>query len=458
MKSLFVKDAAREQYRVLVADDSPAIRGVFQSFPGAELIVQGIVTDRAALAHAMAKWPDIDAVLCSDQLSGTYGGAQALTELRERGALAHHTAFILMCGDARKSNLMANIEARPDGILLKPFAPSMLIAKLDAAVMARRTLAPLRELAAQQSWLELERLASELLDKGTRYQAAVDKFKLEASAQLADPASLRASYQLALAKRPNSPVLLEALARLAYGQAEYDNAAAALARLLLLQPANIQASDLMVDVLLANADLVGAQRQLQSTLRQSPDSVQRQRLLGHVALLNGDTLIAQRAYLGAMRKQAAAGGLDEVDVVNAVRALMLHGDNINAWQVVTESRKVLPDSLPLDILERLVEAVMCRTYDPFSKTQQRLTDAIALLGRPIVKDFGPLTLAAIEACLITVLVHRAYRMCRELVSTLVDVKLHSLQMQWAHKLQKWAIDTEGDELPHGMQNFHKFMR
>lgn len=458
MKSPFVNAATREQLRILVADDSPAIRGVFQSFPTTEIVVRGIVTDRPALAHALAKWSDIDAVLCADHLSGTYGGAQALTELRERGVLSHATAFILMSGDARKSNLMANIEARPDGILLKPFAPSMLIAKLETTVAARRVLAPLRELAAQQNWLELQRLATELLTTGTRYEAAVEKLKLEASARLADPVALKASYQLALAKNPDAVPVLEAMARLAYAQADYAEAETALARLLRLQPANSRASDLMVDVLLGLADTVGAQRQLQVSLRQFANSVQRQRLLGHLALLNGDTLTAQRAYLGAMRAQADASGLDEVDVVNAVRAMMLHGDNLNAWQVVLDARKALPDSLPLDILERLVEAVMCRTYDPFSKTQQRITDAISLLGRPIVKDFGPLTLAAIEASIITVLVHRAYRMCRELIGTTLDVRLHPLQIQWAHKLQKWAIDTEGDELPKGMQNFHKFMR
>lgn len=458
MNSPFVKDAAREQYRILVADESPAIRGVFQSFLSTEIMVRGIVTDRPGLTHALTKWSDIDAVLCADHLSGAHGGAQALTELRARGMLSHATAFILMSGDARRSNLMANIEARPDGILLKPFAPGTLIAKLETAITTRRTLAPLRELAAQQNWVELQSLATELLNKGTRHQAAVDKFRLEASARLADPASLRAAYQVALAKNPNAVSVLHAMARLAYDQADYDAAEAALARLLTLQPTNIQASDLMVDVLLAKADPVGAQRQLQVSLRQSPNSAQRQRLLGHAALLNGDTLTAHRAYLCAMRKQAEVAGLDEADVVNAVRALILHGDNINAWQVVTDARRTLPDSFPLDILEHLVEAVMCRSYDPFSKTQQRLTDAIALLGRPIVRDFGPLTLAAIEACIITVLVHRAYRLCRELLGAMVDVKLHTLQMQWAHKLQKWAIDAGDDELPKGMQNFHKFMR
>lgn len=458
MKSPIVTAATRAPYRVLVADDSPAMRGVFQSFPTTELVVRGIVADRPGLAHALTKWSDIDAVLCADHLSGTYGGAQALTELRGRGALSHSTAFILMSGDARKSNLMANIEAMPDGILLKPFAPSVLIAKLDAVVAARRALAPLRELAAQQNWAELLRLSTDMLNKGTKYRGTVDKLKLEAGARLADPVALRTSYQVTLAKNPNSTAVLEALARLAYNQDDYDEAETALTRLLTLQPTHIHASDLMVDVRLAKGDRVGAQRQLQVSLRQSPNSVHRQRILGHLALLNGDTFTAHRAYLDAMRRNADVGGLEEDDVINVVRALMLHGDTINAWHCVLDARKTLPDSLALDILERLVETVMCRSRNSFGKTQQRMTEIMAMMARPIVAACGSLTLAAIETSLITVLVHRAYQTSTELLGTVADVGLHTLQIQWAYKLQKWAIDAEDDELPKGMQNFHKFFR
>ena len=458
MKAPFVPQAAREQLRILVADDSPAMRSVFQSFPLSEILVKGIVSDRPSLAHALAKWNDIDAILCSDHLAGTYGGVQALKDLRARDALPHGTAFILMSGDTSKANLMANIEARPDGILLKPFAPSVLISKLESVVAARRALAPLRELAAQQDWLEVQRCAGEMLARGTRYPAAVETFQLDAAAHLANPDALRNTYRQMLVKNPNAPTVLEALGRLAIRMADYADAERALARLLTLQPENMQAVDLLVDVLLATADHVGAQRYLQRALRMAPRSVGRQRLLGHLALLTGDTLTAQRAYVAAMRQQAEEGGLDELDVVNAARAHLLHGDSVSAWHIVGDARKVLPDSLTLDILLQLVEAVMYRSHEAFSKTQQRMTDAAAHLSRPIVKHIGPLALAAVESSLMTLLVHRAYVMSRDLVNAVGDIQLHPLQVQWAHKLKKWAFDAEDDELPRGMQHYHKFMR
>lgn len=453
-----VRAAATAQYRILVADDTPTTRSLFQSYPAAEILVRGVLGDRHELIRAISKSAELDAVLCNDHLSGMYGGVQALNELRASGALPHATAFILMSGDARKSNLMASLEARPDGILLKPFAPGALIRKLEGVIHARRALAPLRELEAQQNWAELLQVANSMLDKGTRYHAAVDQLKLEAAERLGNPDAVLTSYHLMLAKNPDSPGVLEALARLAYQQGYFDEAESALTRLLVLQPENVQASALLVDVLLSRFDPAGAQRQLQLVVLQSPNNVARHRMLGHLALLNGDTLTAQRAYLVAMRQHAEAHGLDDVDVVNAARALILHGDTHHAWQVVTDARKTLPGSLMLDVLERLVDTVMHRTYNSYSTTQQRLTEAIVLLDRPVLKDVGALKLAAVEACMSALLVHRAFVLSKDLVNPVPDMKLHPLQMEWAGKLNTWAVAADGVELPKGLQHLHKFMR
>jgi CheY-like chemotaxis protein/Flp pilus assembly protein TadD len=458
MKSLLVQAAAREQYRILVADDTPIIRSVFQSLPTTELQVRAIVTDRQALIRAVTNSPDIDAVLCADHLSGAFGGAQALTELRTRRALPHSVAFILMSGDARKTNLMANIEARPDGILLKPFAPGVLIQKLEALVTSRRALAPLRELADQQNWPDLLRVATDMLNNGTRYRSAVDQLKLEAASRMGTPESALATYRAQLAKNPDSPAILDAMARLAFQLEDFDEATRSFGRLVALQPANLPAADLLVESLLACDDRVGAQRQLQQAVRLSPNGAPRYRLLGHLALLNGDTHTAQRAYLAALRQQRQAHGLDEVDVVNAVRAALLDGGSSTAWQLVTDSRKALPDSVVLEVLERLVEAVMYREFEAFSRTQQRITEAITLLKRPIVQNVGVLTLAAIEACLIVLLVHRGYTLSRELINDGLNSGLHELQVAWAQRLNKWAVDAEDDELPKGMHHYHKFMK
>jgi len=458
MHSPFVKSAAQEQFRILVADDTPIMRSVFQSLPTTEILLRGVVTDRQALVNAVANSTGLDAVLCADHLSGAYGGVHALQQLRATEALPHETAFILMSGDARRSNLMVNVEARPDGILLKPFAPGILIKKLETVVHSRRALAPLYELARRQSWPELMRLATDMLARGTRYPAAVTKLKLEAVAHLSQPEAALSSYQAMLVATPNAPDVLLAAARLARQQGDFDEAERALMRILELQPANVFAGDMLVDVLLDQGNQVGAQHRLQQTIRQAPNSIERQRILGHLALLNGDTMTAQRAYLAAMRLQADAHGLADVDVVNAVRVLLLHGANNQAWDTVAEARKALPDSLMLDVMERFVEAVTYRQFDAFSKTQQRIADAVELLARPILKQEGALVLAAVEACLMSLLVHRAFALSKELVNTQADLKLHSAQQRWARKLHKWSLDVPDDELPAGMHHYHKFMK
>lgn len=458
MHSAFSKVAAREQYRILVADDSSMMRNVFHSLSATSAVaVRAVMADRASLIHGIANHSDIDAVLCADHISGARGGIQALSELRSLNKLPPQVGFILMSADASKSNMMASIEARPDGILLKPFSAQALLTKLQVVVRRQRELAPLRKLAAEHKWSELLQLATYMLDKGTDYPDAVNKLKLDAAARLHDSRSLQNSYAQLLAAAPESLAVLEAQARLAYSQQDYATAENALRRMLSLQPPNRHATDLLIDVFIAKEDFVAAQRQLQAVTQHASTNSGRHRLLGHLALLNGDTLTASRAYLAAMRLQTLeAGVLDELDAINAIRALVLHEDNLQAWQVVTTARKARPDSKALDIIERMVETRMYRSMEAFRRSQQRIVDVIAAMGQPLTADIGPLRLAVIEASLITILVHPAYRLSKTITSS-NDFKLHPLQVLWARKLEKWALATESTELPQGMQHFYKFI-
>ncbi|KVP39643.1 response regulator [Burkholderia ubonensis] len=457
MTSPFVQSSAPDAFKVLVADDSPVIRSVFQAFPAGEVLVRGIVADRQELLQALTHDNALDAVLCDDHLAGLYGGVQVLNELRAGQLLPHETAFILMSGDARRSNLMVDIEARPDSILLKPFAPVTLIRKLNVTVKARRALAELRHLAQRQCWDELLRVTNELLEQGTRYQAAVASFKMEALSQLAQHDAVSGLYQSMLETTPNSPSLLEAYARHALKQGSLDEAERALSRMLAATPANLFAADMRAEVLLQKGNAVAAQQQLQQALKLSPYSIQRHRILGHMSLLNGDTVTAQRAYLFAMRHHAEGNGLQEADVVNAVRALLLHGDIAHAWRVVGDSRKVLRDSLALDVMERLTEALLHREYEAFGRTQHRITESIALLDRTIMDSEGVAILAATEASLMASLPHRAYRLSLELLNSKPHVKLHPAQKSWAEKLHKWSRDVHNEALPKGMLHYQKFM-
>ncbi|KVP98213.1 hypothetical protein WJ96_06475 [Burkholderia ubonensis] len=453
-----IKSTAPDAFKVLVADDSPVIRSVFQAFPASEILVRDIVADRQELLQAMTHVEALDAVLCADHLAGFYGGVHALNDLRAGQLLPHETAFILMSGDARKANLMVDIEARPDSILLKPFAPVTLVRKLVATVDARRALAGLRQLAQSRDWSELLSAATATLTQGTRYPAAVALFKMEALGQLGQHGAVRALYQSLLETAPNSPSILEAFARQAHQHGNLEEAEGALNRMLALQPANLFAADLLAEVLLAKGNPVAAQQLLQQALKHSPNSVQRHRVLGHLALLNNDTVTAQQAYLFAMRQHAEANGLYEGDVVNAVRSLLLHGDTAHAWRIVGDSRKKLRDSLALDVLERLTEALMYREYEAFGRTQHRISEGLALLDRTIMPNEGEAIMAATEASLMASLPHRAYRLSLELLNSKPHVKLHPAQKSWVERLHKWSRDVHNEDLPKGMLHYQKFMR
>lgn len=451
------KKTPSQAITIVVADESPAIRNVFHAFSAAELMVRSVARDRPELVQALNAAARVDAVLCDAHLSGPYGGVRLLTDMRSSRLLAHDTAFILMMDDARKSNLMVGIEARPDSILLKPFKPATLMQKLQATVRERQALATLRQLADHEDWEQLLRLATLTLASGTPYVTSVSRLKAEALAQLGRHDAVAAMYRNLLAADPNSTCGLEGMAQHLYRHGNLDDAERTLARLVVLHPANLGAYDLLAAIQLEKGDPVAAQRHLQQAVEHSPYSRQRLRDLGHVALLNVDTVTAQRAYLAATRQPGSAGR-DEADVVNAVRSLVLHGDFAAAWRLVNDARKEMPASLAFEILEHFVEAVLHREYDTYGRTQQRITGGIELLQKTIMPQEGELMLAATEASLISTLPHWAFRLSHELLHNKLHIKLAPAQKNWAKKLHKWAKDVQNEPMPNGLQHYQKFMQ
>jgi len=449
----------QNSYRILVADDSEVIRGVFRSFNTGEIIVSDIVTDRAALIRAVKDTDNLDAVLCSDHLAGMYGGVHALNELRERKLLAHETAFILMSGDPRKSNLMVDIEAKPDSILLKPFSPATLVRKLAETVPARRALADIRKLADARHWEQVLGVADTMLAKGAEYPSAILALKLDALSALGRREAVTAMYASILENAPRSVALLEAVARHAYDQGQLDDAEATLRRMLTLQPANCFAADLLADIRLKCGDPVAAQLQLQQALRHSPNSAARHSALGHIALLNNDLITAQRAYSTAMRLNTDLSEISEVDVTNVVRSLLLNGDNLRAKRALRDARLALRrHSLMFDVLQQFIEAMLFREFETFGKTQQRVRQGIALLERTILPDNGVMLLAATEASLMASLAHRGYQLSAGLLNNRAHVKLHPAQKSWVEKLHKWSRDVHNEDLPEGMLQFQQYMQ
>jgi CheY-like chemotaxis protein len=460
MNSLLIPNTSQphDTYRILVADDSPVIRGVFRSFNTGEVVVRDVVTDRSALIRAMKDAHDLDAVLCSDHLAGRYGGVQALNELRESKLLPHETAFILMSGDARRSNLMVDIEAKPDSILLKPFAPATLVRKLAETVPVRRALAQVRRQADAQNWDDVLRVTNRMLEEGTDFPTAVLSLKLEALSKLGQHDVVMAMYETILENSPKSVALLETIARYAYDQGQLADAEKTLVRMLTLQPANCFAADLLADLKLERGDPVAAQLQLQHALRHSPNSIGRHRALGHVALLNNDLVTAQRAYANAMRLNAETFELSEVDVANVVRTLLLNGDNLRATRAIRDARHVLQQNLALDVLQELTDAMLYREFESFGRTQQRVQQGIALLERTILPDDGVMLMAATEVSLMASLAHRGHQLSLALLNKRSNVKLHPAQKRWAEKLHKWSRDVHNEALPEGMLQYKHFMQ
>ncbi|HDR9103718.1 TPA: hypothetical protein QDB04_000492 [Burkholderia vietnamiensis] len=443
--------------KVLVADDSPAIRGVFQHFPAGELQVGGIVADRHALTRAMlqASTP-FDAILCSDHLAGWFGGVVALNELRASQLLPPETAFVLLSGDRRRTSLLVCVDARPDSIVLKPFSQEVLLRRLVDAVHERKALLELRRLARDEKWEQLVATAA-ALESHARYVHTVRRLKFEALTAMGQGAAVLEQYRALAESAPKAMVLLEGYAQHAFAQNALDEAEKVIRHILRIQPANLSAMDLLVSVFHAKGDPVSSQQTLQQALLMSPHSVERNRLLGHYALLNGDTVTAHHAYLSAMKQQCESAGYRDDDVINAVRVLMLHGDSFRAARVVAEARKARYGSLVLEVLDHFTDTIRHREYDSFTRTQRRVAEGVAMLDRAIMPCVGLALMAATEACLMACLPYRARELSEVLLSDRVYLQLHPAQKCWAKKLHKWSRTVQNEDVPRGLHHYQRFM-
>jgi CheY-like chemotaxis protein len=443
--------------KVLVADDAPVIRSVFQHFSAGELQVSGIVTDRHGLTRAMlqASTP-FDAILCSDHLAGWFGGVYALNELRASRILPPETAFILLSGDRRRANLRVDVDARPDSIVLKPFSQEILLQRLGDAVRERKTLLALRKLAQEKEWERLVATA-DALDVSGPFAHAVQRLKFEALTAMGQGAAVLKQYRTLAEATPRAIVLLEGYAQHAFEQTALAEAEKVVRHLLRIQPVNLLAMDLLAAVLHAKGDPVSSQQTLQQALLMSPHSVERHRLLGHYAVLNGDTVTAHQAYGTAMRQECEAVGYRDDDVINVVRVLMLRGDSFQAARVVAAARKARHWSLVLEVVDHFTDTIRYREYDSFSRTQRRVIEGIEMLDRAIMPYVAEALMAATEACLMACLPHRARDLSEELLSDKMYLQLHPAQKSWVQKLHMWSRTVQNEDLPCGLHHYQRFM-
>lgn len=151
-----------DRCRVLVVEDDDDMRQYIVSLLSKHYIVSEAANGKEGLEIAVEQIPDL---IVSDIMMPVMDGLELCKAIKEEMATAH-IPVVLLTAKALNEHIEEGYEAMADDYVLKPFAPKVLLAKLDSLIKNRNRLrrifsekldaieVPVAELGAQDSFLQ----------------------------------------------------------------------------------------------------------------------------------------------------------------------------------------------------------------------------------------------------------------------------------------------------------------
>lgn len=151
-----------DRCRVLVVEDDDDMRQYVASILSKQYIVSEAANGKDALEMAIEQVPDL---IVSDVMMPMMNGLELCKAIKEEMTTAH-MPVVLLTAKALNEHIEEGYEAMADDYVLKPFAPKVLLAKLDSIIKNRNRLrqlfsekldaieVPVAELSAQDQFLQ----------------------------------------------------------------------------------------------------------------------------------------------------------------------------------------------------------------------------------------------------------------------------------------------------------------
>lgn len=404
--------------RVLVIDDSPAMRKMLQ------LTVQSLGVQSIDLAESVFDvllriekgGRKYDIILCDYILGDGRDGQHLLEELKARKLLPYSTVFIMVTAERAYEKVVNAVELAPDDYLLKPFSGQTLMDRITDQVEKKAQLARLYECLEAGRFEAAVAEADRLLTETSRYRLEILRLKADALVQSGRLDEAEAIYRAILEDRP-IPWAQFGLASIEYRRHKLGTAEAILEGLLASAPRYTAACDLLAEVKHDLEKHQDAQAVLAHGVRMSPRNLRRHRRLGIAALLNDD-LEAANASLTAVTEFGQHSSLVEpTDYSNLARCAIAMGDSGRALDIMNKGSQRLPQDRRMQAASLFVKGLADKD-DP-AAAQSAVQDAIRLLdemreaGEAAERD---LALVAMESCIEVGMVDQASR----LADTLLD--------------------------------------
>ena len=150
------------RYRVLVVEDDDDMRQYIVSLLSQQYIVYEASNGKEGLKEAVEQIPDL---IVSDVMMPVMDGLELCKAIKEEMITAH-IPVVLLTAKALNEHIEEGYSVMADDYVLKPFAPKVLLAKLDSLIKNRNRLrrifcekldtieVPVAELSAQDSFMQ----------------------------------------------------------------------------------------------------------------------------------------------------------------------------------------------------------------------------------------------------------------------------------------------------------------
>lgn len=329
-KILVVEDQAvmRETLKRILYDMNA--EGIFEAESGVNAIV------------AMRK-TNFDIVLCDYNLGVGKNGQQVLEEARYLKLLPFSALFILVTSEQNPGMVLSAVDNKPDDYLIKPFNGQQLLIRLERCFLRKQALISIDNELDQgnlyQAVINCEQLLAKN-DKKMRMQLL--KIRAELAVKISDFKTAKGIYLDVLLER-DLPWARLGLARIAFMQANYDQAIDALQDLIAQAPMHLEAYDLLAKAHEATGNIEEAMETLNQAIDLSPQTILRQQQIALLADKSENFDLANKAYRAAIKLGKHSVHKSPNDFSGLAKNLLKTNANSNVLNLVNDLLEQFPN-------------------------------------------------------------------------------------------------------------------
>lgn len=300
--------------------------------------------DTGEAAVRMCKSQTFNILLVEYNLGTNKNGRQLLEELRTLRLIKPDALFIVISGETNRAVVLGTMEMQPDDYIIKPFSQRLLDNRIQKAWAKRQALSPIHYCVQKSDYKRAIVACKTLISKKSRYSAYCLQMMTEFMCKEQRYQDAAAILKTVLKERDLLWAKLN-LARAYRGLEQFDDAQTLLMSVLSLQPANIDAIDLLAEVQLASGESKEAQVTLKRGIDISPHSMKRHQQMIDIATTNDDYMLIKDCYgklLLLSRRSVHAG---TANLCNYLRSIIVAVENCDENTEVYKLQNELTNTL-----------------------------------------------------------------------------------------------------------------